>query len=59
MTQEINYSLVIEIEGQYESQAAEGLKGSGEGLKQLEKEIRQMNFAASNTNIRVKSLTKI
>jgi len=58
MTQEINYSLVVEIEGQYESEAAEGLKGSGEGLKQLEKDIRQMNYAASNTNIKVKSLVK-
>lgn len=58
MTQEISYSLIVEIEGQYESEGAAGGKGAGEGLKQLEKDIRQMNYAASNTNIKVKSLVK-
>ncbi len=58
MAQEIVYTLTVEVEGQHEGEAAAGEKGAGEGLKQLEREIRQMNFAASNTNIKVKSLVK-
>jgi hypothetical protein len=59
MAQEIVYTLTVEVEGQYESEGVVGEKGAGEGLKQLEKEIRQMNFAASNTDIRTKSLVKV
>jgi len=58
MAQEIVYTVTVEVEGQYESKGAAGEKGAGEGLKQLEKEIKQMNFATSNTNIKVKSLVK-
>lgn len=58
MAQEITYELIVEVDGERIAEGVAGVKGAGEGLRQLEKDIRQMNYAASNTNIKVKSLTK-
>ena len=59
MSQEVVYTLTIEITGLNVTEAAAGEKGAGEALEQLENEIKGMNFAAASTNVRVKSLVKV
>ena len=58
MATDVTYTLVVTVDGERIAEGVAGVKGAGEGLKQLEKDIRQMNYAASNTNIKVKSLVK-
>lgn len=58
MAQEITYELIVEVDGLNISEGVAGGKGAGEALRQLEKDIRQMNYAASSTNVKVKTLTK-
>lgn len=58
MATEISYTLTVEVDGQYISEGVAGVKGAGEALKQLDQDIRSMNYAASNTNIKVISIVK-
>jgi len=59
MSQEVVYTLTIEITGLNVAEAVAGEKGAGEALEQLENEIKGMNFAAASTNVRTKSLVKV
>ena len=59
MSQEIVYTLTVEVTGLNVAEAVAGEKGAGEGLKELEKQIKAMNYAVASTNVAVKSLVKV
>ncbi len=65
MASDKSYVLIIEFDGEYETEAAAydpdipaTGAGAGEALKALEKRIRTMVYNAQNTYVRVKSLTR-
>lgn len=66
MALERTFTLVVKYEGAYEQQASDynpGIagtaKGAGEASKRLEKAIRTMVYTASNTTVKVESLTRV
>lgn len=59
MSREIVYTLTVEADGQFESECVAGEKGAGEAKKQLEKQLKGINFAAANTNLKYVSLVQV
>ncbi len=59
MSREVVYTLTVEADGQYEAECVTGEKGAGEAKKELEKMLKSINYAASNTNLRYVSLVQV